>query len=150
MTQENKNLPINLSTIEIERTIKSWLTDDMRAQTARYFELGKFLFSVSAGSMLFFVTALEALGKHACSPFYLMLALAALFLATLVSIVFVWPRRTLVNTNLDIIAEYTASMAFNRSVLVGWLILLVIGLGCGFLAITEFGPACTFASKFKE
>lgn len=137
---------IPVSAERIATGLEDWIVDELKGRSARYFDLGKFLFTVSSGVILFFTTALTALGTHGCSKKWLVVCAALAVLGILAGIALVWPRNTSIGPQLDALSEFNAAMARCRALLLVWTAVTVLALTAGMLTLVEIGPSCTIWS----
>jgi hypothetical protein len=133
---------VGISAQKVADSLEKWLEDEIKGRTGRYFDLGKFFFSVSTGLLVFFVTAQKALGSHQCSKEWLLLCITFSILGVVASLLLIWPRNIRIGATLDILAEFNAILRYHRRILSGWFLLTVGGLFAGGLSLISFNAAC--------
>lgn len=133
-------VPVDAEAVAV--ALEEWMVEEIKGRSARYFDLGKFLFTVSTGILLFFAAALKALGLDACGKGWLAANVVLAILGILAAIVLVWPRSPRVGPQFDALAEFNAAMARQRRMLGLWTLVTVLGLVSGVLAMPGLHAVC--------
>ncbi len=140
--QKSRSIPVSAE--KVAAGLEDWIVEELKGRTGRYFELGKFLFTVSTGILVFFSTAIKTVGTHACSNHWLVFCVLFAITGILASVWLVWPRNTQIGPELDALEEFNNVMFQHRVVLFVWTLLTILALGGGFLSLVEIGPSCSF------
>jgi hypothetical protein len=133
---------VGVSADKVAEALEKWLEEEIKGRTARYFDLGKFLFSVSTGVLVFFVAARKALGAHQCSDQWLLVCVAFAVIGVVASLVLIWPRNIRVGPSMDIVVEFNATLQRHRLVLSLWYLLTVGALLAGGVSLIDFDYVC--------
>lgn len=138
---------VSLDSDELTRAISDWIQQEIKASSARYYDLGKFLFSVSAASMIYFATVLQALGGHSCSIPMLVIATALLTAAIFVSILIVWPPSPRITGSFDVLLHFNAEIQKRRRLFLFWVLGNMAGMMFGILSLIHVERACMLVSS---
>jgi len=108
------------------------MLEEIKGRSSRYFDLGKFFFTVSTGVVLFFLTALKVIGFHPCSLSWIAVCVVSSVLGVVASILLVWPQNGKIGSEFDVLVEYNGVMKRYRSIMIFWTITTIIALFGGF------------------
>jgi len=130
--EERKGPAIPVSAEKVSEYLESWMLEEIKGRSSRYFDLGKFFFTVSTGVVLFFLTALKVIGFHPCSLSWIAVCVVSSVLGVVASILLVWPQNGKIGSEFDVLVEYNGVMKRYRSIMIFWTITTIIALFGGF------------------
>lgn len=114
---------------DTDEAFRDWAKDEIKTAVSRAYDLGKFLFSVSATALAFLLTLVRLFSLDTTNT-SLSVALIAFGVSLLSALSGVVPRVWELDENTDIPHEYTKILLGSRVVLVVWL----LSWSCGVIA----------------
>jgi hypothetical protein len=116
---------------DTDSAVRAWMTYELTQGTARSYDLGKFLFTVSLGT----AGLVASLIKDIRHPLVAILGIVASALSACVALALAWPQTWSIDGNTDLLARYTASMTKSLRFLRIWGIAYVVAFGLTVYAI---------------
>ena len=113
--------------------VRSWISDEIKGGPGSRWELGKFFFAVSSGTLGTFVSIEKLSGAFALRP-YLGVALLILFISTIVALLLAIPKRWKLSSDTDLFVEYAAQTSKIYRLIWLWFILWIVGSAIGVYA----------------
>ena len=119
---------------EIAQGIKDWVKDEIKSSPSRSYELGRFLFGVSVGTVGMFA-AIEKLGSAPSFDWWFKLSLVFFSASILFSLNMARPRNWKLNGETNLFDEHRRII--NRGIrhTVIWFIAWAVGFGLGMYSV---------------
>lgn len=116
---------------DVSEGLREWVKSELKEGPKHGYDLGKFFFSVSAGS-IGAIAAIEKLSSVPKLDCFLILSLALFFISILISITFVFPRIHSIGGETDLLSEYERQVTNVKRLTWGWFIIWLVGalIGC--------------------
>src|SRR5262245_24386783 len=119
---------------DVVEGLRDWVKSELKEGPRQGYDLGKFFFSVSVGT-IGVVATIEKLSSSPAIDSPMIVSLLALSASIVVSIVLVYPRRHSVGGETDLLEEYERQITRVRSLVLVWSVLWAIGLVSGAIAV---------------
>ncbi|MFS8065560.1 MAG: hypothetical protein ACMG6S_04225 [Byssovorax sp.] len=123
--------PIRPRAEDTDSAVRAWMTYELTQGTARSYDLGKFLFTVSLGT----AGLVASLIKDIPHPIVAILSILASVLSACVALALAWPQTWSIGGHTDLLARYTAAMAKTLMHLKLWVIAYAGAFGLSVYAI---------------
>ena len=118
---------------DIVDAFHEWNKEELKGSSSRIFELGKFYFSVSIGSLAFLV-AIKKLGGIQYIGCWFQISLIVLVFSSLAAILLVFPKRWKISGDTDLVDIYKKKIKTAEILSFVWIILWLTGLLLGIWA----------------
>jgi hypothetical protein len=118
---------------DIASAVRGWVSDEIKGGPGSRWELGKFFFAVSSGTLGILVSIEKLSGAFSLRP-YLAASLLVLFVSTIVALVLAIPKRWRLNAEMDLFDEYSTQTKRVYFLIWIWFILWLFGSGIGIFA----------------
>jgi hypothetical protein len=113
--------------------VRGWVSDEIKAAPGSRWELGKFFFAVSTGTLAILVSIEKLSGAFSLRP-YLAVSLLLQFVSTVVALLLAIPKRWRLHAELDLFEEYSTQTTYVYRLVWVWFILWLVGSGIGIFA----------------
>lgn len=125
---------IKLTGQEVADSIKDWMKNDIKESPSKTYDLGKFFFSVSTGTIgvLLVIEKLNSISKID-TP--LIISLLILFLSTIIAISMTTPRVERIEEDVDLYEKYVKSLKDIRKRVLIWFFIWIVGTIAGGYAV---------------
>lgn len=127
--------PLKPTGEQVTAAIRDWLDDEIKSAPGRFYDLGRFLFGVSAGTVGT-VVALEKLGTPKLD-LRLGAALLLFVASMLVALYMACPRDWLVSGDTDLFHEHRETVIRGQLLLIAWFTVWIVGVIVSAFAITN-------------
>jgi hypothetical protein len=121
---------------DVVSALHDWMKKELVDGSSRQYDLGKFLFGSSTGSIGLLLSLL-AVSQKAFARVTPCCAAVAFVLATFVACALVVPRMWTLHGGSDLFQEYVSRAHFARRALAIWLLLWLLGLLLSILSMAE-------------
>ena len=125
---------MNLRGEDVAEGLREWVKSELKEGPRQAYDLGKFFFTVSIGTVGAIAT-IEKLNSASALDSPMLISLLFLTLAALVALYLAFPRVHKVGGNTDIYDQYNGQVRFIQKIVVIWACLWLIGLFFGAWAV---------------
>jgi hypothetical protein len=119
---------------EIEDGVRAWIQEELKSGPAKEYDLGKFLFTVSSGTMGFLFLA-ERLTNNPHLDSSLIIAFFSLIFASGLSLFMIVPKGWEIKDDTDLFDKRIEIVRRTEYEAYIWFILWLIGMLCGIIAV---------------
>jgi hypothetical protein len=123
--------PLRPRADDTDGAVRAWMTYELTQGTARSYDLGKFLFTVSLGT----AGLVASLIKDIPHPRVAALGILASALSAVVALALAWPQTWSIGENTDLLVKHKVSIAKTLRYLKLWVIAYAAAFGLSVYAI---------------
>jgi hypothetical protein len=127
---------IKLRGEDIDSGLREWVKSDLKESPQQSYDLGKFFFSVSIGT-IGVIIAIEKLNTFTLIDCPMIFSLIFLFLSIIIALLQVLPKQYVIGDDTDLFEEHKKISRKSLVLVIYWFILWLIGTIFGGIAISK-------------
>jgi hypothetical protein len=135
---------VNPDPNKVVDSLHEWITEEIKTTSARYFELGKFFFGVSAGTVAAIEVITKALPSFKYSENILLASFFFVGISLIVAVLLVTPKEWLLSGDVHLEKELNKLIGRYRTIVWSWFATWFIGVAIAIISFwLKAHPAAT-------
>lgn len=122
---------------KVAEAIHEWIKEEFKANTTRYYELGKYFFSISTGTAAFIATGRTIFSDINLSAPLIVSSLILLGISLVISIFLMTPREWFINGEVELENEIIKLIKKFRKIVWFWFFIWALGLILGLMSLKD-------------